>query len=113
MFLARRRKGIFTLFLLASFVIFCTWLMQFKFDDYKNQQENYINSNINKDSHDNIKLELKRNHHHHHERMLLLANTITAEAENQDSDFKLSRLNKLQNEESFENVRKNVIFDYF
>lgn len=82
MFLARRRKGIFTLFLLASFVIFCTWLLQIKFEDLhseNNDNPQHLRHYIDlkeKNLLNNLKLENRV-----HDRELLLANTVTAETE--------------------------------
>jgi hypothetical protein len=90
MFLARRRKGIFSLFLLASFVIFCTWLLQIKFEDFHDDHPNLKQFIIeNNQHHKELKLEI-----HAHERELLLANTVTAHA----VDIKIKRVNKISNE---------------
>ena len=91
MFFARRRKGIFSLFLLATFVIFCSWLLQIKFND-----ENRDNQHLFIHQHDNINLKLELNHPH--ERALLLANTVTVVAEDlkDAASFKQNHFNTLK-----------------
>ena len=94
--LARRRKGIFTLFLLASFVIFCTWLIQIKFEDIHDDHPNFKQFLIENNNH----LKELKFQKQVHERELLLANTVTADAD----DVKIKQTNKTLNEESFNEV---------
>lgn len=116
MFILRRRKSLFISFIiLASFILFCTWLLEFKYQNYYYQkfENDETNNKQNEFAEGKAKLINDNKRAAFHDRVLLLANTLTAEIKDtleghDEIDFKFSRLNNqllnVNSEKKFQNV---------